>query len=445
VPQGDHRRFVGVLKGADVHEKSPQNRNMAWCIIARMNYSQRLKAFISDITDFPVLPTAATLWERLRQDRLGLTASALTFTTVLALVPFFAVALSVFTAFPVFGRLRDALERWLIDSLIPASIASNVMGYLTQFTAKASGLGALGLAGLLVTALALVLTIDRTLNAIWRVGTQRPLARRVLLYWAALTLGPLVMAASLAITSYVLTASRGWLTGANGGVGGGMNLALGAAQFGLMAMGLTLLYRLVPNAPVRWRHALAGGMFAAAGLGLIRWGLSWYLLRVPGYSLIYGAFATVPILLLWLHLSWLIVLFGAVIAAYLPSLLRGVARRGNTPGWGFQLAVEALQHLAAARDTPTRGLDAQTLAARLRVDALQLEPLLETLMALDWIARVDESPASGDARHVLLADAPSTPLAPLLHALLLPPDAALQGVWTARPLSALRLQDVLAV
>ncbi|MDR1968836.1 MAG: YihY family inner membrane protein [Burkholderiaceae bacterium] len=404
-----------------------------------MNYFERLKAFISDVTDFPVLPTAATLWERLRQDRLGLTASALTFTTVLSLVPFFAVALSVFTAFPVFGRLRDALEHWLIDSLIPASIASNVMGYLTQFAAKASGLGALGLAVLLFTALSLVLTIDGTLNAIWRVGTQRPLAQRVLLYWAALTLGPLVLAASLAITSYVLTASRGWLPG----MGGGMNLALGGAQFVLMTLGLTLLYRLVPNAPVQWRHALAGGLFAAAGLGLIRWGLGWYLSRMPGYSLIYGAFATVPILLLWLHLSWLMVLFGAVIAAYLPSLLRGVARRSNAPGWGFQLAIETLQHLAAARDTPARGLDTQTLAARLRVDALQLEPLLEALIALDWIGRIDESPAAGDARHVLLADPQNTPLAPLLRDLLLPQHATLRGVWAARPLSALRLQDVL--
>ena len=94
----------------------------------RMNRLEaRLNAFLDDVTDFPVLPTAAMLWERFRQDRLGLTASALTFTTVLALVPFFAVVLSVFTAFPIFGQFRSALEQWLIASLIPGDIAANVL------------------------------------------------------------------------------------------------------------------------------------------------------------------------------------------------------------------------------------------------------------------------------------------------------------------------------
>ena len=116
-----------------------------------MNLTQlsvRLKAFVTDVTDFPVIPTAATLWQRFQQDRLGVTASALTFTTVLALVPFFAVVLAVFTAFPLFARFRDALEGWLTDSLIPASIAGNVMDYLTQFATQASQLGTVGFAAL---------------------------------------------------------------------------------------------------------------------------------------------------------------------------------------------------------------------------------------------------------------------------------------------------------
>ncbi|MCB2071016.1 MAG: YihY family inner membrane protein, partial [Ottowia sp.] len=209
--------------------------------------------------------------------RLGLTASALTFTTMLALVPFFAVVASVFTAFPIFAKFREALESWLVNSLIPPSISANVLDYMTQFATKASELGAVGLVVLFVTALSLVLTIDHTLNDIWRVTTHRPLGQRILVYWAALTLGPLVLGGSLAITSYVLTASRGWLPN----IGGGANLALNTTQFLLMTFGVTLLYRFVPNTPVKWRHALAGGLFVAVCLGVAKWGLGLYLSRVP--------------------------------------------------------------------------------------------------------------------------------------------------------------------
>ena len=399
----------------------------------------RAKAFVTDVTDFPVLPTAATLWERFRQDRLGLTASSLTFTTTLALVPFFAVVLAIFTAFPIFGQLKDALERWLAGSLIPDSIARNVLDYLTQFASKASELGTVGLLVLLFTALSLVLTIDHTLNDIWRVTVKRPLGQRVLVYWAALTLGPLVLGASLAITSYVLTASRGLVPD----LADGVNLALDAAQLGLMTLGLTLLYRFVPNTPVKWKHALAGGVFVAVCLALARQILGWYLSRMPTYSLIYGAFATVPILLLWIYLSWLIVLFGAVIAAYLPSLLSGVARRGGGPGWDFQLATEVLQALARVRDTPTRGLTLPQLAHWLKVDTLQLSPVMEALCALDWVGQLGTLTENEEPRHVLLFDPAQQPLRPLVERLLLKPDKALSGCWENQWLAAMTVADIL--
>ncbi|MFT3777830.1 MAG: YihY family inner membrane protein [Ottowia sp.] len=407
-----------------------------------MNLTQlqaRLKNFIGDVTDFPVLPTAATLWQRFQQDRLGVTASALTFTSVLALVPFFAVVLAVFTAFPLFGRFRGALERWLTDSLIPASIAGPVMDYLTLFATQASELGVVGFAALFFTAISLVLTIDHTLNAIWRVGIQRPLGQRVLMYWAVLTLGPLVLGGSLAITSYVLTASRGWLPD----VGDGVNFLLGSGQFLLMALGMTLLYRFVPNTPVKWKHALAGGLFVALGLALTKWGMGVYLSRVPSYSLIYGAFATVPILLLWMYLSWLIVLFGAVIAAYLPSLLSGVARRGGGPGWDFQLAAEVLRALARVQGKPGRGLTLPQLAARLRVDTLQLSPVIGALRELDWVGELSTRHENEEPRHVLLFQPARQPLRPLVEKLLLRPDPALAGWWANERLKGMTVADLL--
>src|SRR5690242_16730260 len=166
------------------------------------------RQLLAELARFPWRSTALTLRERFREDRLGLSASSLTFTTTIALVPFFTVALALFTAFPIFGKLQQNLQAWLVQSLIPESISRQVLGYLTQFAGKASRLGSVGLAALLVSALALVLTIVRTLNGIWRVRRPRPLAQRVLIYWAAITLGPLLMGVSLSITSWVVTASR---------------------------------------------------------------------------------------------------------------------------------------------------------------------------------------------------------------------------------------------
>ena len=130
---------------------------------------QRLEVLLKNLSRFPWQNTAHTLRERFREDRLGLTASSLTFTTTIALVPFFTVVLAAFTAFPMFAKFQDVLQKWLIESLIPDSIARQVLGYLTQFAGKASKLGGAGACMQMLTALALILPIVRPLNTIWRV------------------------------------------------------------------------------------------------------------------------------------------------------------------------------------------------------------------------------------------------------------------------------------
>ena len=397
------------------------------------------RQLLADLTHFPWKSTALTLGERFREDRLGLTASSLTFTTTMALVPFFTVALAVFTAFPVFGKLQGALQAWLVQSLVPDAIARQVLGYLTQFAGKANRLGAVGLAVLFVTALALVLTIDRTLNSIWRVKRRRSLGQRVLVYWAVMTLGPLLLGASLSISSYLISASRGLV----GAMPGGVQLLLDVIQFVLLAAGLTALYRFVPNTPVRRSHAWAGGLFAAIGIELARSLLALYLGKVPSYSAVYGAFATVPILLVWIYIAWVIVLWGAVIAAYLPSLVAGTRRRASAHGWQFQLALEVLRELNRARDSARRGLSASQLARTLEVETLQLEPVLETLVALDWIGRVNEIEDEEETRYILLADAQATALEPLIRHLLLPYSDATDKLWKSGQLSSVYLKDVI--
>lgn len=397
------------------------------------------RQLLTDFSHFPWASTAATLGERFREDRLGLTASSLTFTTTIALVPFFTVVLALFTAFPMFATLQGALQTWLVQSLIPDAIARQVLGYLTQFAGKASRLGVVGLAALFFTALALVLTIDRTLNSIWRVKRARPLAQRVLIYWAVMTLGPLLLGASLSVSSYVLSASRGMVSSMPGGV----RLIWDVLEFVLLAAGLAALYRYVPNTPVRRSHAWAGGLFAATGIEIAKKLLALYVSTVPTYSAVYGAFATFPILLVWIYMAWVIVLLGAVVAAYLPSLLAGARRRGGGHGWQFQMALEVLQALNQAKPTARRGMSVAQLSQGLELDPLQLEPVLEILVALDWIGRLNEVDDEEETRYLLLADTQSTALEPLMRHLLLPQSEATAKLWNSGGLSGVYLKDVI--
>lgn len=384
----------------------------------RATWRQALRS----LQQWPWLDTLRTLRERFREDRLGVTASSLTFTTTIALVPLLTVTFAVFTAVPMFGTFRKALETYFIQNLVPDIIAKPVLSTLTQFASKAHRLGAMGLVLLLVTAMALMLTIDHTLNGIWRVRKPRPLAQRVLLYWAAATLGPLLLGASLSLTSYAISASRGLVSALPGGV----SLLLNVLELLLMAGGISALFKLVPNTEVRWRHAWSGGVFVAIGFELAKRGLAWYLSAVPTYSTIYGAFATVPIFFIWLYLGWVIVLLGAVIAAYAPSLQMHVGRHPPTPGHRFSLALSVLAELARERAGDERGIGLMQLAERLRLDPLQIEPIVETLQRLDWVGRLDEE---GTPRLVLLIDPASTLIEPLLARLLLHPTAAVAPFW----------------
>lgn len=396
----------------------------------------RLAEAIETLQSWPWIDTARTLRERFREDHLGLTASSLTFTTLIALVPLVTVMLAVFSAFPMFAGFQAALEKYFLQSLVPEGIAKPVLSALTQFAAKAARLGTLGLVVLVLTALALMLTIDRALNAIWRVRRPRSIARRVLVYWAVLTLGPLLLGISLSLTSYVLGAGRGVV----GATPGGIRLLLNSIEFALMAAGMAGLFHYVPNTHVRKRHALAGGVFVAIGFELAKRGLAWYVSLMPTYSMVYGAFATVPILLLWVYVSWVIVLWGAVIAAYAPSLSMHIKRMPATPGHRFTLALAVLRELARARSGAQRGLSLLDLAAAVATDPLQVETVVDTLVAMDWVALLDEEEGQ---RVVLLADPLTTPARLLVDDLLLMPSAAARAFRERAGVDRLTLADLI--
>lgn len=403
-----------------------------------VRWREAVPVLLRTLRAWPWFETVRTLRLRFREDRLGLIAGSLTFTSLIALVPLLTVMLAVFSAFPMFREFRIALEKYFLRTLVPDTIAKPVLGALNSFAAKASGLGGLGLLILLVTAMAVMLTIDRTLNAIWRVRRPRPIAQRVLIYWAGLTLGPLALGLSLSLTSYAISESRGLVSALPGGVG----MVLGLLQFALLSASVAGLFHYVPNTPVLWRHALAGGLFVAVGFEVAKRGLAWYLQAMPTYSTIYGAFATVPILLVWMYLGWVIVLLGAVVAAYAPSLRMRVVRRPQVPGERFLLALAVLRELQMARRGKAHGLTMTALAQTLRAEPRFIEPVVDELIELDWVARLEEG---GAQRHVLLCEPPQTPAAPLVARLLLDPAAEAQPFWRRTGLELLTLAEVLAL
>ena len=249
---------------------------------------------------------------RLFEERLTQAAGSLTYTTLLALVPLLTIALSLATAFPVFDRAIGLVQDYVVENFLPDAGLDVFTDQLSDFAAAAGRLTAIGVGGLTVTAVMMMLTIDDTLNRIFRVERKRPLVQRVLMYWAVLTLGPLLIGAGLSMTTALVVHSFGMLDLDNVA-----EAVLRMLPFVLTWIALASLYVVVPNRRVTVRDALLGGFLAGAAFEVAKRAFAIYVSHFPTYRLIYGTFATVLIFLLWLYVSWLIVLAGATFTAML--------------------------------------------------------------------------------------------------------------------------------
>ncbi|CAB3726555.1 MULTISPECIES: YihY family inner membrane protein [Achromobacter] len=347
--------------------------------------------------------------QRANEEKLLQVASSLTFTTVLAIVPMLAVVLSLFTAFPVFQEFRVALEDFLTTSLMPPSVSDNIMDYLNQFAHQASRLTAIGGAFLLVTSLLLIMTIDQAFNDIWRVSRQRPLPQRALVYWAIITLGPVLAGASLWATSFVARESLGLIKD----VPEVISVVVSFIPLVLTGLGFAALFVVVPNRDVLWRDALIGGCVTAIVLEIMKSAFAFYLTRFPTYTVIYGAFATLPIFLLWIYLSWLAVLLGATLASSAPLIRLGRWHINRYPGASFVDALDALRALRRAQLSTPGGVAANTLASELRLHQDELNEVLETLSKMGLATRSPED------NWMLTCDARETSLAPVVDRFLL--------------------------
>lgn len=322
---------------------------------------------------------------RLNEERLPQVAGSLTFTTVLALVPMLTIAFAIFTTFPLFNTFRASLEAYFIQSLMPKNIANTIIGYLNQFAGKATRLSAFGAIGLAVTTIIMMLTIDRAFNHIWRVKSRRPFMQRLVIYWTLVTLGPLLVGVSISVTSYLFSAGSGMV--------GKLPLA-GAVVSTLISVLLTtaaftLLYMAVPNRLVDWRDAACGGLLAAVAFEIAKRIFVVLITKFPAYTVIYGALAALPVFLLWVYLSWLITLIGAVLVAALPVVKYERWWHMPTPGSAFVDAMAVLRVLHEARAHGTNAaVDAAAIRSLTRQGFDESEALLEQMLDAGWVARI---------------------------------------------------------
>jgi len=322
---------------------------------------------------------------RLTEERLPQVAGSLTFTTTLAIVPLLTIVLAIFTTFPVFGKLRSSLESYFVQMLMPRAISNTIISNLTQFASKATGLSAVGAVALILTSAAMIGTIERALNQIWRVRQPRPLLQRVLVYWALVTLGPLAFGISLTITSQLFTAT------------GSISTALpfvGALFYTMVSVGLTtgayaLLYMTVPNRYVDWRDAVWGGLVAAIAFEIAKRVFAVFIRQFPTYAIIYGALAALPLFLVWLYLSWLITLVGALLTAALPVVKYERWWYEPVPGGAFVDAVAVLKVLHGGRRLSGSALvSSSQIRAHTRIGYDEMSDLLARMVAAGWVGRV---------------------------------------------------------
>lgn len=323
------------------------------------------------------------LAQRFREDQLARVAGSLTFTTLFALVPLATVVFTVFSALPVSSRFTNALHGFVVANLVPGAASKLITVYTQQFVEKASNLTAIGVGLLVVTAVMLMLTIDDAFNRIWRVRRRRPLMKRLLVYWAALTVGPLLIGASVYLTSWLVTVSLGLIDER-----GARATLMKLVAMLLTCVALALLYATVPNRRVRTSEAIFGGIAAGLAFEAMKAAFAWFVTHIGNYRLVYGAFAGFPVFLLWLYVSWLIVLAGAVVTAALPALRTGVWTRPNAPGARLVGVLAMLRALAAAHALGET-VDATALARAAKLTLEDAEARLERMAARGWVAQTD--------------------------------------------------------
>lgn len=320
---------------------------------------------------------------RFINDRGPTQAASLSYASLLAMVPLLAVGLSFLAGFPAFESWRVSLQQFAFQSFLPDT-GMEISKQIAIFVENAGRLTATGLFALVVTSVLLLADIQGSLNEIWRVTTPRSWRARLMVYWTLLTLGPLLIGASLSVSSYAF-ARMEWFDQTNFATSVVIARVVSTA---LATLGFTLMYVVVPHRSVRISHALVGGAVAGIAFELLKWGFGLYMRNFPSYQLVYGAVAAVPIFLVWMYLSWVVILFGAEVAAALPEW-RATQARGKAqvePGGLLALMLSILARLLDASATG-RKLTERDLGLHLPATPAELDIALRRLRKAGFIDR----------------------------------------------------------
>lgn len=326
------------------------------------------------------------LWRRFRDDRCFESAGAMAYTTVFAMVPLTAAIFGIVAAFPAFQIWLDQLTEFIFSNFVPQA-ARVVEQYLREFASGARGLTTIGAAALIITALLMLAAVEDTFNRIWRVGKPRPRLSRFLVYWTVLTLGPLMALAGLAIWSYLISLPMMFDAVPDPGMN---ERLLGLAPLLIELTGFTMAYMIIPNRQIRFRHALIGGLLATTLFELAKFGFTVYLRQVPSYTQIFGAVAVVPIFLIWVYLSWVVILLGASIAASLSAFRFQPRALRLPPGYELYGLLRLLGRLDAARLTGESLKSAEIEAMEPCLSDDLLQKLLSGLDDIDVVQRGEE-------------------------------------------------------
>jgi len=321
------------------------------------------------------------LTEQFIEDGCRQSAAALTYTTLFAIVPVLTVTYSVLALVPALREKGDAIQEWLLGVIAP-SAGEQVQLYIGEFARQTSNLTLLGGVFLLVTAVLLLRNIETTLNRIWRVARPRQGMLALLIYWAVLTLGPLSLAIGLGVSSYLASAALFTDTLA---MVGGVNMWLKWLPFFSSVIMLTLLYVLVPNCHVPFKQGFIGAVVAAALFELAKMGFALFIKMAPTYEVIYGAFAAVPLFLIWVYVSWVIVLAGAELVR---TAVIFSEYRGNVPKMQALLRALHVLWLCQQQGTVLKPEALRSTLQSARVN--QWDEYRDLLVELKLVQRTDE-------------------------------------------------------
>ncbi|MBE0532746.1 MAG: YihY family inner membrane protein [Rhodospirillales bacterium] len=329
---------------------------------------------------------AALVWRRFDEEGGFRMAASLSYTSLLAIVPLTAIGFSMLAAFPVFEGIRYQFQDILFSNFLPQS-ADTLKDYFDRFVENAARLTAFGIVGLAVTAVLLLGTIEADLNAIFRVGRARALAPRLLVFWALITLGPLLLGASFSLSTYFFALTR-WV-GADA-VSGSIAILSGIVPTVIMIVALTLCYWVVPNRRIRPQDAVLGGLVAGVLFSLLRAGFGFYVANFPTYQHVYGAVSAVPIFLIWMYLSWAVVLLGASLAAVSGEWRAGVREAPTPVDCGRRLAA-ALEVLSLLRQASRsgRGASRNDILKASGLDGARVDRLLQAFQRHGYADRTE--------------------------------------------------------